>query len=229
MTKEQAIEELKEINFNSIHEKTIMATNIAIKALEQQHCDDAISRKEAIRVSSGYCHWANIPDELAKLPSVNPKPCEDAISRKKLKELGAECIAKRDENGELIAMGCIDNLPSVNQKPCEDAISRQATLEPYKVLNDTDTLCVALIRANIMQQPLVTPQPKVDRWIPVSERLPEKNVEVLATTEWGAVTISEMYSANDWFIYEGTTNAETDEIVAWMPLPQPYKGESEDK
>ena len=65
------------------------------------------------------------------------------------------------------------------------------------------------------------------RWISVSERLPEKNVEVLATTEWGAVTIAEMYSANDWFIHEGTTNAETDEIAAWMPLPKPYKAETE--
>ena len=61
------------------------------------------------------------------------------------------------------------------------------------------------------------------RWIPVSERLPEKNVEVLATTEWGAVTIAEMYSGNDWFIHEGTTNAETDEIAAWMPLPESYR------
>ena len=65
-------------------------------------------------------------------------------------------------------------------------------------------------------------------WIPVSDRLPEKNVEVLATTSWDAVTIAEMYSANDWFIHEGTTNAETDEIVAWMPLPEPYKAESEE-
>lgn len=35
--------------------------------------DDCISRKEAIRVASGYCHWANIPNELAKLPSVTPQ------------------------------------------------------------------------------------------------------------------------------------------------------------
>lgn len=60
-------------------------------------------------------------------------------------------------------------------------------------------------------------------WIPCKDRLPEKNVEVLATTEWGAVTIAEMYSANDWLIHEGTTNAEIDEIVSWMPLPQPYQ------
>lgn len=46
---------------------------MAIKALEQQPCEDAISRSEAIRVASGYCHWANIPKELAKLPSVTPQ------------------------------------------------------------------------------------------------------------------------------------------------------------
>ena len=56
-------------------------------------------------------------------------------------------------------------IEALEQEPCEDTISRQATLEPYKVLNDTDTLCVALIRANIMQQPPVTPQQKVGMWI----------------------------------------------------------------
>ena len=49
------------------------AKRMAIKALEQEPCTDAISRAEAIRVASGYCHWANIPDELAKLPSVTPQ------------------------------------------------------------------------------------------------------------------------------------------------------------
>lgn len=44
-------------------------------------CEDAISRSDAIRVASGFCHWSNIPDELAKLPSVNTIPCEDIISR----------------------------------------------------------------------------------------------------------------------------------------------------
>ena len=33
--------------------------------------DDLISRSEAIRIASGYCHWSNIPKELAKLPSVS--------------------------------------------------------------------------------------------------------------------------------------------------------------
>lgn len=33
---------------------------------------DAISRADAIRVASGYCHPANVAKELAKLPSVQP-------------------------------------------------------------------------------------------------------------------------------------------------------------
>ena len=36
--------------------------------------DDAISRQAAIYIASGFCHPANVADELAKLPSVNPQP-----------------------------------------------------------------------------------------------------------------------------------------------------------
>lgn len=49
--------------------------------------DDLISRKQAIRIASGYCHWTNIPAELAKLPSVIPKHCTDAISRQAVLDL----------------------------------------------------------------------------------------------------------------------------------------------
>ena len=39
-----------------------------------QPCDDAISRAEAVRVASGYCHPANVAKELAKMPPVTPQP-----------------------------------------------------------------------------------------------------------------------------------------------------------
>lgn len=35
--------------------------------------EDLISRAEAIRIASGYCHPANIVKELEKLPSVQPR------------------------------------------------------------------------------------------------------------------------------------------------------------
>jgi hypothetical protein len=43
------------------------------RLLEQKSCDNAISRAEAIRIASGYCHHTNIPKELGKLPSVWPE------------------------------------------------------------------------------------------------------------------------------------------------------------
>lgn len=36
--------------------------------------DDLISRQDAIRIASGYCHPANIAKELEKLPSAQPEP-----------------------------------------------------------------------------------------------------------------------------------------------------------
>lgn len=41
--------------------------------LERQPCEDAISRADAVRVASGYCHPQNIAKELAKLPPVTPQ------------------------------------------------------------------------------------------------------------------------------------------------------------
>jgi len=67
-------------------------------------------------------------------------------------------------------------------------------------------------------------------WIPISERLPEVDQNVLATTRWGALTIAERLNIGPdcWFICEGEANARTKDIVAWQPLPEPYKAESEE-
>jgi len=64
-------------------------------------------------------------------------------------------------------------------------------------------------------------------WIPISERLPEVDQNVLATTRWGEVTIAERLNIGPdcWFICEGEANAHTEDIVAWQPLPEPYKAE----
>lgn len=51
---------------------------------------DAISRQAAINVASGFCHPANIADELAKLPSVNPQDCDTC-------EVGNPCLYCKHE------------------------------------------------------------------------------------------------------------------------------------
>ncbi len=90
-------------------------------------------------------------------------------------------------------------------------------------------VCGFLVRLMNKLEKQMNGSEEPNKWIPTSERLPEKNVEVLATTEWGAITIAERCSENEWFIYEGDTTANADEIKAWCELPEPYKLESEDK
>ena len=115
MTNEQAISVLKMVEAHG--SLTIKAKEMAIKALEAQPCDDAISRSEAIRVASGYCHWSNIPEELAKLPSVNPKHCEDVISRQAVLDLAYD-MSEIDgehftESQMVVDVEDIQKLPSV--------------------------------------------------------------------------------------------------------------------
>ena len=66
------------------------------------------------------------------------------------------------------------------------------------------------------------------KWIPCSERMPVLDEAVLATTAWNDITIAWREGIDEWRIHEGNTNAETDDLVAWMPLPELYKPQQED-
>lgn len=64
------------------------------------------------------------------------------------------------------------------------------------------------------------------RWIPVSEGLPElKNKYYLWTSTSGLVKMDYYDSKGIWEEAEKYCY----EVIAWMPLPQPYRAESEDK
>ena len=63
---------------------------------------------------------------------------------------------------------------------------------------------------------------KETQWIPCSERLPENAMNVIAQFSSGTVT-ELRYAGNG--IFEGIYDYSTKVIIAWMPLPEPYKGE----
>ena len=69
------------------------------------------------------------------------------------------------------------------------------------------------------------------RWIPVSERLPEEETDVLICNENGDIELSRgSYSTevkNDFIWY--TSGWRFGKVIAWMPLPEPYKVERSDK
>ncbi len=58
---------------------------------------DCISRADAIRVASGYCHPSNVAKELAKLPSVTPQePVIDKI-KNDMADIGEELRTRFDK------------------------------------------------------------------------------------------------------------------------------------
>lgn len=63
-----------------------------------------------------------------------------------------------------------------------------------------------------------------NRWVPVSERLPDYNEEVLIT-DGKYVTIDTRYfleNTEDGEAYTWDING-WDDVIAWKPLPEPYK------
>ncbi len=70
-----------------------------------------------------------------------------------------------------------------------------------------------------------------EKWIPISERLPEKNEWVLVSIKQPSGNCYQEIMRIDKYRGLWTDNFDyyADYVKAWMPLPEPYKAESEDK
>lgn len=60
-------------------------------------------------------------------------------------------------------------------------------------------------------------------WIPIRERLPKSFVTVIVTTSTNFVTTAYMLPNKRWVDHEGEEFCIADVVIAWMPLPEPYK------
>ena len=70
---------------------------------------------------------------------------------------------------------------------------------------------------DIDEQPTINAEP---HWIPCSERMPEEGQAILATiadNAWGDVVILRKFYKT---MYKSS-------VTAWIPLPEPYRGEEE--
>ena len=129
-----------------------------------------------------------------------------------------------------------NNIKALAQEPCEDCISREAVLAiagdsclDLDNYEDTKEFC-----DEIKDLPPVTP---IQRWIPCSERLPEKNMACLVSV--GELNFRQLAMYSDLMgikdhkiFHQGTVGYAdfvdiTEKVNAWMPLPKPYRAESE--
>ena len=75
--------------------------------------------------------------------------------------------------------------------------------------------------------PTATPEP---HWIPVTERLPNRDELVLVTYKTGKIHLCKYLdddSENAWWSYIDDCCAWNKVILAWMPLPESFKGVTE--
>lgn len=114
-----------------------------------------------------------------------------------------------------------DHVADISKKVEGDCISRQAVV---KFFNDwiscLDENChhqsvadMIIIKNDFKNLPSAQPEPY---WIPCSERMPEWwGTEVLTVTADGEYYVNYLMCEDKWF-FEGA--------VAWMELPEPYRG-----
>ena len=218
--------------------------------IQPEPCEDAVSRYEAKKILYGFAGcivdtpngeyqkaYHAYMDKLNALPSVQPEPCEGAtdINVGKMCEYYDLCRNGRDESKLKMELGISQS------EPCEDAVSRADVIRLAKegklISNDNYYSVVGFING----LPSVQPEPK---WVPCSERLPEEDTEVLVSVHFKGLKqtspngwndhIKESYYVEIASHIGGEWSSTSDEykiarnrheVIAWRPLPEPYKGE----
>lgn len=80
---------------------------------------------------------------------------------------------------------------------------------------------------------LIEGAPTIGGWIPCSERLPDYREAVLISTIWGVRmaerdAVKEGVTDDFWYLFLDDAIARPMYVYAWMPLPEPYKEETDE-
>lgn len=123
----------------------------------------------------------------------------------------------------------------------KDLISRQAVIDELREAENHafNSFYKGLVKAHKIIANIPSAQPE-QRWIPCSERLPEKNGRYLVTrglnacgSLWNRIYIANysdlmgIKSIKIWWQGNvGKSDFERlDDVLAWIPLPEPYRAE----
>lgn len=110
----------------------------------------------------------------------------------------------------------------------QDLIDRQAAIDAFDGTKVDEEYCneydngyndgidFAVSRLSVL--------PSAQQWTPCSERLPRQGEEVICQCRANMIMVLKLDADGDWYqdashFYMGGF------VIAWMPLPEPYKGE----
>lgn len=124
----------------------------------------------------------------------------------------------------------VTRLLSLEQELCEDAISRQ---DAIRIAEQGQIQGYEWQFKKLIKLPPVSSSENLNKWIPVSKRLPEKNMACLVAVGKLNFTEMAMYSnlmgtIDHRIFYQGDVGHDnfediTEYVKAWMPLPESYK------
>lgn len=130
---------------------------------------------------------------------------------------------------------CMDE----EQEQCGDYISRKKVIDTIYCECSGENLDIDFAKVLLLQRAIKALQPVIPmpKWIPVSERLPENHKDVLIYLKDNRITIGVYNShklpfsnnAIGWGV-DPTISVHgfsSDDVIAWMPLPEPYKEDAE--
>lgn len=100
-----------------------------------------------------------------------------------------------------------------------DALIEVINRHCYPVQHDMTSIEPGMTRIGILQAIHEQPTVQPERWIPVTEKLPEDGERVLVTVKNGEILFGS---------HLGKYWAFGSKVVAWMPLPAPYREEGEE-
>lgn len=150
---------------------------------------------------------------------------DERITELKILYQEAERLNLKDKVIELLVdINYLEELRELRRKqePCEDVVSRKTIDQNIYDYAESNGLSYANLKNAILDAPSVALEQK---WIPVTERLPEEKGLYLVSVKNDH---NRRYSKTCWF-HGGDNWFARQDVLAWMPLPKPYKAESEDE
>ena len=113
---------------------------------------------------------------------------------------------------------------AIDEKKLIDADKLIEDLIPILQCLDNAFIGGRIIMVIARQPKLDVPDINVGKWIPCSERLPEKSGWYLVTVSDGEIEFDQFFAGEPNHSWRGFCH-NTVKTIAWMSLPEPYKGD----